>query len=178
MISREKADAIRALADADGYIEPSAVINAARNRTHPLHEEFNWNEREAAQSHWLDTARRLIRFVKLEIVIQHRTIQSVAYVVDPDRPPKSRRYVDLTVAAQSKNMAQQVLLSEMERITAAVRRAQQVATVLGLRRELDLLLQNVQDVVAAADVAAAKARESAGKKRKQSARGRRAEARV
>lgn len=152
MISADKADLIRSLADPDGYIEPSAVITEARSPRSLLHEDFNWNVQEAAEAHWLETARRLIRFVKLHITIQHREISCVHYVVDPERPPKSKRFIDLTIAAQHRNMAQQILLDEMERITAAVRRAQQVAMVLGLSAQLDALLQDIHAVIAAAEI--------------------------
>jgi len=155
MISREKAEAIRALADENGYIEPADLVAAARNRTHPLHEDFPWDLNVAAQQCWLDIARRLIRFVKLEITIDHRTITSVAYVADPDRPHKSRRYVDLTVAAQRKHVAQQILLDEMARIVSQVKRAREVCTVLGLSAQLDSLLDDIRGVVDAAERATA-----------------------
>ena len=127
MISREKAELIRSLADADGYIEPQSVIDEARRPRSLLHEDFEWDVDAAARSHWLETARQLIRFVKLEFIVDTRTLTSVAYVVDPDRPAKSKRYVDITVAAGMKEKAHAILLAEMMRITAAIRRAQQVA---------------------------------------------------
>jgi hypothetical protein len=168
MISREKADLIKSLADADGYIEPQTVIDEARKPRSLLHDDFDWDVDSAAHAHWIDTARRLIRFVKLEIVVQSRTISSVYYVKDPDRPARSKRYIDLTVAAQQRNLAHQILLDEMSRITSAVRRAQQVATVLGLRAQLDALLMDVEELVAEAEAATerARARRTKGKKSK------------
>src|SRR5262245_2932887 len=161
MISKEKADLIATLADSSGYIEPQDVVNEARRASSPLHSEFIWDEGEAAERHWLDTARRLIRFVKLEITVEERMIESVAYVSDPDRPTKSKRYVDLTVAARSHDMARQVLLAEMGRIAAAIRRAQHISEVLGMRRELDALLANVESLVAEAEAATARAKTKA-----------------
>jgi len=169
MISREKADLIRSLADADGFIEPENVINEARRPRSLIHEDFDWDIDSAAHSHWLDTARRLIRFVKLEFIIEARTLTSVAYVVDPDRPAKSKRYVDITIAASNREKSHAILLAEMMRITAAIRRAQQVANALGLRPQLDLMLSNVEVMVREADAAVRRARKAAsarGKKRK------------
>jgi hypothetical protein len=182
MISKEKADAIRALADENGYIEPRDVVAAARDPGSPLHDEFPWDTQTAAEAYWIDQARRLIRLVKIEITIDEKVIRSVAYVVDPDRPPRSRRYVDLTVAATHQAMSQEILFAEMERVTAAIRRAQEVATVLGLRPQLDVLLDNVRNVVDAAEAAVARMRAKPKAKAKKvkarrSQRGR-AEARV
>lgn len=181
MISKEKADAIRALADENGYIEPRDVITTARDPGSPLHDEFTWDITTAADERWVDQARRLIRLVKIEITIDEKVIRSVAYVVDPDRPPRSRRYVDLTVAATHQAMAQEILFAEMERVTAAIRRAQEVAIVLGLRPQLELLLDNVRNVVDAAREAVARARTKPKSKTKAKARTKqrqRAEARV
>jgi hypothetical protein len=158
MISQEKADAIRALADDNGFIEPSDIVAAARNPDHVLHDEFQWDLRSAAEAHWLDTARHLVRLVKVEVVIDEKVIRSVGYVVDPDRPTRSRRYIDLTVAATNRVMAQEILADEMTRITAAIRRAQEIATVLHLRTQFSTWLDGVRGVVDAAETALARAR--------------------
>jgi hypothetical protein len=146
MISKEKSDFLRSLADAHGRLDPTAVIEAARPPSSPIHSDFTWDVDEAAQACWVEEARRLIRLIKLEVTIEHRTVTAVAYVTDPLRPPTSRRYVDITVAARQAEMAQQVLMAELDRIAAAVRRAQEIAAVLGLTDQLNELLSNVDAV--------------------------------
>jgi hypothetical protein len=181
VINKQKTDAIRALADENGYIEPRDVVAIARDPASPLHDEFEWDVHAAAEAYWIDEAKRLIRLVKIEITIDEKVIRSVAYVVDPDRPPQSRRYVDLTVAATHRAMAQEILFAEMERVTAAIRRAQEVATVLGLRSQLDMLLDNVRNVVDAAEEVVSRARAKSKPKTKAKAKTKqrqRAEARI
>jgi hypothetical protein len=158
MISQEKSNYIRSLADARGYIEPSRVVEAARDPDNPLHDEFEWDIDKAAEQQWIEQARRLIRLVKVEITVEHREIRAVGYVVDPDRPAGSRRYVDISVAARHREQAHQIIADEMSRITSAVRRAQAIAAVLGLEDELDRLLDNVRTVIAAAERAEEKLR--------------------
>lgn len=163
MISKEKTDYIRSLADRNGHIDPSKVVEDARNPASPLFDEFNWDIDAAAQEHWLDVARGLIRFVKLKYEIADRVVLAPFFVPDPERAPRSRRYVDITVAARNRNLAQQIMISEMDRIAAAVRRAQDVAAVLGLTEELDELLENVAQIKTAAE---RRRDEQKGKKRR------------
>jgi hypothetical protein len=146
MISQEKSEFVRSLADANGHIEPADVIEAARSPKSPIHGDFEWDESIAAQAYLFEQARRLIRLVKIEVTIDHRTFHSVAYVVDPDRERGSRRYVDLTIAAQRRSTAEQIILMEMGRIIAGIRRAQQIAGVCGLSKHLEALLENATKI--------------------------------
>jgi hypothetical protein len=142
-LSDDQREFIKSLADAAGNIEPASVVEAARDPDSPIHELFQWNETLAAQQQWVDTAKRLIRFVKLEIIIERETVIAPYYVVDPDRPPKSRRYLTLTTAARSRATAREVLSGELHRISQAISRALAVAAVLGMTNELQELLENV-----------------------------------
>jgi NTP pyrophosphatase (non-canonical NTP hydrolase) len=163
MISKQKADYIRTLADAAGHIDPNLVVEAAKDPTSPIHDEFVWDTDAAAAAHWVETARQLIRFVKLEVTIQRQTVIAPFYVSDPLRAPKSRRYLELSRAARDIAIAQQVMQAELERIAAAIRRAQQIAAVLGMTEELADLLN---DVTMLKTVSEKKAEEKAEKKRR------------
>lgn len=154
MLSEEKTTAIRALAR-DGFIEPAHVVEAARDPESPLHDEFIWNVNEAAQQHWLDTARSLIRVVRVEVKDEPARSLAPYYVVDPLRPPKSQRYIQLDKAARDRELSGRVLSDEIDRIVAAIRRAQAVAGALGLSEELASLLDNVDMLRTRAETAAA-----------------------
>jgi hypothetical protein len=173
MIGADKLAAVRALADVNGYIEPADVVAAARDPNHLLHDEFEWNVNQAAQLQWIERARQLIRFVKLEVIIDHKTIRSVAYVADPRRPPKSRRYVDLTVAATHRAVSQEVLMAELQRIVDAIRRAREVAAVLGLTSQLDALLADVGELVNEVETRRAETKKKPAPKKKTATRKRR-----
>jgi hypothetical protein len=46
----------------DGLLRPEVVVSFAKdNPESALHAEFEWDVNKAAERHWLDTARRLIR---------------------------------------------------------------------------------------------------------------------
>jgi hypothetical protein len=57
----------------------------------------------------------------------------------------------LGFAARSRTTSWQILFGELDRIAAATRRAQQIADVLGLRRELDEFLDDVSLLRTAAE---------------------------
>jgi hypothetical protein len=177
MISQDKQNFIRSLANPQGHIEPAILIEQARDPECILHDEFEWDEGKAAQAHWLDRARELIRIVRIEMVVEHREIRAPWFVIDPDRPPQSRRYIATTMAANDRAKAREIISDEMGRIVAAIRRARAIASVLGLDEELEQLLQQVNTVIAAAEAAEQRARQAAakrkgGKKKKPTARGR------
>jgi hypothetical protein len=151
MISKEKADYICSLADKDGYIDPHSVVEAARNPNSPIHNDFQWSVAAAAQENWLDQARALIRFVKVNVTINRRTVAAPYYVPDPERPTRSARYIELTIAGRNAEVAQQIMMAEMDRIAAAIKRAQQIAEVLGLSKMLDDLLEDVTTIRTAAE---------------------------
>src|SRR4051794_22940738 len=105
-LSEEQLALMKTLQDDDGLIEPSAVIAAARPADSVLHPCFEWDLQAAAERDWLNTAKTLIRFVRLEVVIEHSTVLAPYYVVDPTRPPRSQRYVELTRARMDVEMAE------------------------------------------------------------------------
>lgn len=53
-------------AEHGGQLKPEYVWRAAENnKRHPLHKHFPWNERAAAEAHWTDIARTLIRSIDI-----------------------------------------------------------------------------------------------------------------
>jgi hypothetical protein len=166
LLSREKQDFLKSLADVDGRIDPEAVIDAARNPACVLHKDFEWDVSRAAQKHWVHRACELIRFVKLEVRISKQTIVSPYYVVDPEREKKTTTYLELTRASHDRELAEQVLRAELDRIAQCVQRAQKIALVLGMAADLKRLLKDVTALQTKAQrVQAARAAKAKGKKR-------------
>ena len=58
---------IRNLADDDGLIKPDRVVEAARPKDSPIHDQFEWNNSAAAEKYRLIQASELIR-VSVEII--------------------------------------------------------------------------------------------------------------
>ena len=75
MMDSLKVQAIQAIADAHGgHITPEMVIEAARDKRHPLHSEFDWDVKSAAHKHWQNTARHIIRSVKIVYRVEHKNV--------------------------------------------------------------------------------------------------------
>ena len=172
MITPAKAAFINSLADEDGRVDPEVLVQAAKDPASPVHGDFDWDVQAAAKKHWLSTAQSLIRLVRITMTVENQTLVVPHYVPDPKRPSKSKKYVDITFAATNREMSRQIMLSEMDRIASAIRRAQDVATVLGhgLGDELDAWLGTVQSVRAKVEVKAPAQRRGTSK----TSRGRRA----
>ncbi len=147
MLSKQKAAAVRALETADHRIEPADVVGAARDPDSPLHDEFPWDDKVAAEERRLDIARGLIRFVRMETVVEDVSYLAPMFTIDPTRPPKSQRYIRLTTAGRDRDMAEKIVADELHRIAAAIRRAQSVAGVLGLSARLEAMLIDVASLM-------------------------------
>ena len=63
MLSKEKADFVRALADADGHIDPRRIVEAARDPASPIHTDFTWNIGDAAAERWRDDNLAVLRLL-------------------------------------------------------------------------------------------------------------------
>jgi hypothetical protein len=83
---KKKEAAIRALEE-NGKVSPTELIEEARAKEHPCHNDFTWDVAEAAWKCWRDEAKSLIRKCKLEIIIEDAvpaTIKVAAFVALPD----------------------------------------------------------------------------------------------
>lgn len=114
----------------DDRITAEAVVEDAKNPKSPLHSFFEWDVKKAAREHWLDTARELIRSVR--VVIEHRTtvVRAVAYVRDPEAGPREQGYRSVSSLATEREMAEEALRYEARRAVAAIRRVKEVAEAL------------------------------------------------
>ena len=90
MMSQEgKREILESIAKSNGgRLTPELVVAAARDPEHPLHSEFDWDDESAAHQHRLAIARRIIRSVRINVVVQNRVIPVCCYVHDPQAPPK------------------------------------------------------------------------------------------
>lgn len=109
-----------------GALKPRHVVDAARNKSHPLHKHFEWDDAVAAEAHRRDQARHLI---------------SLVCVVDPEgQKPPTRQYYSLVSGRQQayrtidevRNSAamQTALLEQLDReLEGMERRSREIADV-------------------------------------------------
>lgn len=70
-------DELLAIREEYGKLTAQAVITAASEPDHPLHDRFEWDDTAAAAKYRLDQARRLIRVVRIEYQEQGGNLSSV-----------------------------------------------------------------------------------------------------
>lgn len=58
-------DQLQSVYDSYGKLTPVAVLDTARDPSHPLHSRFQWDDTVAAEAYRLDQAHRLIQSVKV-----------------------------------------------------------------------------------------------------------------
>lgn len=137
-----------------GRLTPEAVVRDAEDPSSPLHAKiFRETDGEAAYQRRLDLARELIRAVRVNVTIEERSFSVVGYVHDPST--HSSGYVPTASLINERERALQVVLREFTRVEAIITRSREIATVLGLRTELETMLNNLHQFVDAARRAAA-----------------------
>lgn len=141
---------LQELHDRDGVLTPDAVIADAKDPNSPLHDQFVWDVHEAAMQHWRATARRIISSVRIVIKTEKYSLSSVAYVRDPDKEGREQGYASVAGLRSDKDRARKALRSELMRADAAMHRAYDVASSLGLDREIEAIRAQIAGLQRAA----------------------------
>lgn len=140
--------AIDALRDKNGRITAEQVVRAARPKSHPLHSEFEWDDKRAAAAHRIDRANELIRYVTVVTVEKAVTVVTPYYVRDPTKKGNEPGMVAITSAILNRKNAEKVMMAELDRCESAIRRARSVVGQLdkthkGLSQRLETMLQDI-----------------------------------
>lgn len=131
----------------DGRITPRLVVEDARDPESALHACFEWDDSVAGEKYRIMQARALIRSVPLVIKENRVTIRSVAYVRDPESPPRDQGYVEVMKIKSDRDAAVEVLTSELRRSEAGFIRSRHLAVVLGMEEEVDEILERLRGVL-------------------------------
>ena len=147
-MNKEKREAIqRRITDIaeknGGKITPDMVVADAKKASSPLHDQFDWNDKTAAEKYRKQVARQLIRSVKIEIETDTRIVSTVCYVRDPEVGDE-QGYVDVGVLRNDEDLAREALTSELGRATALFDRAESLALSLGLLNELGDIRERIE----------------------------------
>ena len=122
-----------------GRLTPELVVDAAKDKSSPLHGYFDWNVKEAAYKHWLYQARKLIMSVRVEVTTTQFRVKAPAYVRDPSIPGGTQGFASLARLRSDDDLARDAVVMEFSRAAAALARAKAVAVALGLADEIEEL---------------------------------------
>jgi hypothetical protein len=140
----QRAAAIAACRDKSGRIMPYIVVDAARDPTSPLHDEFEWDVAKAAERDWIRTACELIRSVKFIVEYEDRKIVAPFYVSDPARDESA--YIQTARIAKNGAMSERVLRDELARIVGAIHRAMNLAAAFNLKSSFERMLDEAMKI--------------------------------
>lgn len=97
-------------------LEPSTIVDAARDEASPLHPHFEWDDSVAAEHHRADQARELVRSLTVDISRSNLEKREVRAFVNVEVGPE-RGYISTATAMSSEDLRKQVLaraFSELE----------------------------------------------------------------
>lgn len=128
-----------------GVLTPERVLLDAAEANSPLHDQFTWNDDEAAHQYRLDQARKLIRSFKFEVVTHSRSYAVPVYTHAPKGDEKSgyRQTVNLR---NTEEIAKLSLNDEIKRLRATCERCAGLAITLGLESyvlEIEILVNDL-----------------------------------
>lgn len=135
---------LQQLEEEHGHVTPEQVVETARAPDHVWHHRFTWDDAVAAHRHRVDQARTLIRSVRYEIRVENKVLSSIAYVHDPDAAADEQRYVSVARIATDDDRARSALLAEFGRVASMLRRARDLAAVLGLSDKIDEAVAQIE----------------------------------
>lgn len=134
----------------DGRVTAAALVEAARDRKHPLHGDFDWNDKSAAHKQRIEKAREIIASVRVIVTTSTQRISSVSYMRDPSMAPGVQGYISVARLQTDAEMAYATLQQEANRIAASVERARQYAAVVDLEDEIEDILRSIARLRSAA----------------------------
>lgn len=142
---------IRQLYDQHGSVTPDILIEDARDPESPLHDQFEWDVNRAAMETWRETARRLIRSVRVV-----RTFEDVKFtgkgrpipefIRDPSASQRDQGYSRAADLRSDKDLAMSALMYEIDRADGAINRARDVAEALGLSDDIRIVASAISNV--------------------------------
>jgi hypothetical protein len=137
----------RIAAESDGQLIPARVVDAARDPASPLHDKFEWDDSKAAEAHRLNQARTLIRSVKMVVETNQRIITAPAFVRDPTHAARDGGYVHTLSLRSDEDLAREAVIAEFQRASAALKRARDIAAVLGIVDDIDTVTASLAGLI-------------------------------
>jgi hypothetical protein len=118
-----------------GELHAYHTWNDAKDITHPLHRFFQWDVQKAAEAHWLDQARALIRSVRVIDIEEGKPLRAYLSIYDD-----GRSYRSIDDVLRSRDLRDIVLEQAQRDLDAWTHRFRELQDIVALiepaRREL------------------------------------------
>lgn len=130
----------------NGRLTPEQVVDDATNPQSPLHEEFEWDDAEAAKLHRLNQARSIIRRVQFVEHGREVSFHRPVFIHDPDLPAKEAGYIQVSSLLTDREKSARALAQEVARVDSSLKRAREIAFSLDLTETIDAYIQQWAEV--------------------------------
>lgn len=133
-ISHKKAQIVGEFLETLGEFTPIDVVNAARPKNSPIHDEFTWNDAQAAEKYRLVEARHLVNRITVVVKVGNKETETRAFhsitVQDADDKVE-QRYNSVRVVVKNEAMRDQVIAHALRELEGWQKRYDQYAEILG-----------------------------------------------
>ena len=134
--------ALKAVEKQDGTLTPTRVVEAAKPKSSPMHDSFEWDDSIAGQKFREEQARTLIRTVWVEREVEGTFIEMPLYVRDPRVAGDEQGYVSL---GRLPKVDQRSLIElELARVESLLTRVELLAQGLGLSEYVVVISKKVK----------------------------------
>ncbi|MGA8762296.1 MAG: hypothetical protein WB562_05345 [Candidatus Sulfotelmatobacter sp.] len=135
----------------DGKTSAETILADAKRGDSPLHDLYDWDVERAAETHWLERTREIVRLVRYAVHTETHSYTLPRYVRDPDVEPQTQGYATVESLRDDPDRARRALTSELERVSSVLTRARELAVGLHLDDEIEELLERVAGLRAVVD---------------------------
>lgn len=119
-------------------ITPEAVVDAARDQTSPLHDQFEWDDSVAGEAYRLQQARALIKRVTVSVTRADQTVvRAPVFVRNPSGEAGYRLTQSVAVSAPDRRQVMIIALTQCQTILRNL-----------AAPELDDLISQMTDLIA------------------------------
>ena len=127
-------------------LTPKAVVEAASSPTNPMHDQFNWDDSEAAQLYRYGQARKLITTIRYAVESDTRVINCPVFLRAPDMKPEEQGYRHITEIRNKDSLARDAMDRELKNARSYLYRALAIAEALGMSEEVDHIVKSIDEI--------------------------------
>lgn len=107
-------DQLLAIREKHGYLDPAIVVEEARDKRHPLHARFEWDDKVAGEAYRRQQAHELIQVVRKPYDGPNGPKDVRAFIAVPRPDSKQPAYEPVEEVMQDE-MTRKIVLAQMER---------------------------------------------------------------
>ena len=141
---RKIAEWLADLEDKNGRLDPVVVEKAARSKSSPVHDLFEWDDKKAGYQFRIQQARTIIRSVVFQVEDAGPLFQPPKYVRDPAQDADKTGYVSVVQLRSEEDNARDALHAEFKRIAGNLARAHRLARVLKVEDSMSNLIESYE----------------------------------